>query len=128
MGTDQEFGGMKRFVLWVWAALVLLLCGVIGAQAQTETATPAPIALTAGQITIGQLNDEQVVYQFDIPANVDMVVRYSADKILLVSYCVQAGTRFICPPGGGGDAPDLPVAGTFYIPSSDALQTIRLSI
>jgi hypothetical protein len=121
---------MRRFSLF--AALIILLGG--GAiQAQEATPTyPAsyPLELPPGFAKSGTLPKlgDSTTLGFSVPALEDMVIEVTADKVVVVSACVEIDAPPICPPGGGGGDGDFPTVRTIYIPSRDTDQTIDVSI
>ncbi|MEO8392597.1 MAG: hypothetical protein ABI700_06360 [Chloroflexota bacterium] len=121
---------MKRIVLVV-ALMLMLCCGGIQAQDATPT-TPAtyPLELPPGFTKSGTLLKlgDSTTLGFTVPAGLDMVIDVTADKVVVVSACVEIDGPPICPPGSGGGDGDFPVSRSIYVPSSDEAQTIDLSI
>ena len=121
---------MKRFV-WVALLAVLLCSGVLQAQTVTPT-TPAsyPLGLPPGFAKSGTLPKlgDSTTLGFSVPAGVDMMIDVTADKVVVVSTCIELDGPPICSPGGAGGDGDPPVSYSIYVPSRDEDQTIGLSI
>jgi len=120
---------MKRFTLL--AALAILLCCTMLTQAQQATPTfPPSTGLAPGSSKRGVLPKlgDSTTLGFSVPALEEMVVRVTADKVVVPSLCVEIDGPPICPPGGGGGDGDTPTSYMTYVPSSDKVQTIDLSL
>ena len=121
---------MKRFV-WVMALVLMLCCGVIQAQEATPTYPASyPLDLPPGFAKSGTLPKQwdSTTLAFSVPAGLDMVIEVTADKVVVVSACVELDGPPICPPRGGGGGGDSPMISTIYIPARDEDQTIDFSI